>query len=98
MKNFYPWNVYQIRQTPFHKLNFFGIKYTSEQKLSKSLAVFDFESDCVQEETLRDTITITWIRNHVQISVSISSNLVEEPVFLCNSDPHRLVAPFTEDL
>ena len=28
------------------------------------------------------------------ISVSISSNLVEEPIFLCNSDPHHLVASF----
>ena len=30
----------------------------------------------------------------VPISVSISSNLVEEPIFLCNSDPHHLVASF----
>ena len=28
------------------------------------------------------------------MSVSISSNLVEEPSFLCNSDPHHLVASF----
>ena len=30
----------------------------------------------------------------VPISVSISSNLVEEPIFLCNSDPDLLVASF----
>ena len=30
----------------------------------------------------------------VPISVSISSNLVEEPILLCNSDPHHLVASF----
>ena len=28
------------------------------------------------------------------MSVSISSNLVEEPIFLCNSGPHHLIASF----
>ena len=94
VKNVYPRNVYQIRETLFDKLDSFGINYTSEQKLFKNLAIFDFESICVQEETLRDTITTTWIGKHVPISVSISSNFVEEPIFLCNSDPHHLVASF----
>ena len=31
---------------------------------------------------------------HNPISVSISSNLVKEPFFLCNSDPHHLVTSF----
>ena len=94
VKNVYPLNVYQIRKTLFDKLDSFGIKYTSEQKLFKNLAIFDFESICVQEETLRDTSTTTWIEKHVPVSVSISSNLVKEPIFFCNSDPHHLVAPF----
>ena len=76
VKNVYPRNVYQI----FDKLDSFGIKYTSQQKLFKNLAIFDFESICVQEE--EDTKTTTWIGKHVPISVSISSNLVEETVFL----------------
>ena len=95
VKNVYPKNVYQIRETLFDKLDSFGIKYTSEQKLFKNLAIFDFESICVQEETFRDTNATTWIGKYVSISVSISSNLVEEPVFICNSDPHHLVASFT---
>ena len=45
-------------------------------------------------ETFRDTNTTICIGTHVPISVSISSNLVEELIFLCNSDPHRLVASF----
>ena len=94
MKNVYPRNVYQIRETLFDNLDYFGIKYTSERKLFKNLAIFDFESICVQEETFRDTITTTWIGKHVPISVSFSSNLVDEPTFLCNSDPHHLVASF----
>ena len=94
VKNIYPRSVYQIRKTLFDKLDSFGTRYTSEQKLFENLAIFDFESICVQEETFRDTNTTTWIQKHVPISVSISSNLVEEPVFLCNSDPHHLVASF----
>ena len=83
-----------IRETLFDKLDYFGIKYTSEQKLFKNLAIFDFESIYVQEETFRNTIRTTWIWKHVPISVSISSNLVEGPIFLCNSDHHHLVASF----
>ena len=56
--------------------------------------MFNFESTCVQEESYDDTKTTTWIGKHVPISVSISSNLLEEPIFICNSDPHHLVAFF----
>ena len=87
----YPRNVHQMRGTLFDKLGSFGIEYTSEQKLSKKLAIIDFESICVQEETFRDTNTTTWIRKHVPISVSFSSNIVEGPIFICNSDLHNLV-------
>ena len=75
VKNVYPRNVYQIRETVFDKLESFGIKYTSEQKLFRKLARFDFESICVQNETFRDTNTTTWIGKHVPISAFFSSNL-----------------------
>ena len=91
-------NVYQIRETLFDKLDSFGIKYTSQQKLFKNLTIFDSESICVQEESLKDKKTTTWIGKHVPISVSISSNLVEEPIFLYNSDPHHLVLSFIGNL
>ena len=94
VKNVFPRNVYQIREILFDKIDSFGINYTSEQKLFKNLAIFDFESIWVQEEAFRGTITTTWIGKQVPISVSISSNFVEEPIFLCNSDPHPLVASF----
>ena len=77
VKNVYPRNVYQIRETLFDKLDSFGIKYTSEQKLFRNLAISDFELICVQEETFRDTNTTTWIWKHVSISASISSKLGE---------------------
>ena len=93
-ENVYPRNVYQVRETLFDKVDSFGIKYTSEQKFFENLAIFDFESICVQKKTFRGTNTTTWIVKHVPISISISSNLAEEPNFICNSDPHHLVASF----
>ena len=94
VKNVYPRIVYQIRESLFDNLDSFGIRYTSEQKLFKKFAIFDFESICVQKQSLRDTNITIWIGKHVPISVSISSNIVEEPIFICNSDPYHLVASF----
>ena len=94
VKNVYPRNVYQIRKTLFDKLDSFGMKYTREQKLFQKLAILEFESICVQKETSRDTNTTTWIGKRVPISVSISSNLLEEPIFFFNSEYHHLVASF----
>ena len=50
--------------------------------LFKNLAVFDFESICVKEETYKETETTKRIGKHVPISVSISSNPILEPIFL----------------
>ena len=49
VKNVYPRNVYQIRETFFDKLDSFSIRYTSEQKVFKNLAMFDSESICVEK-------------------------------------------------
>ena len=94
MKIVYPKNVYQIPENLFEKLDSFGIEYTNEQTLFKNLALFDFGSICVQEESFKDTDTTNWIGKHIPNSVSISSNLVKGPIFLCNSDPHHLVTSF----
>ena len=94
MKNVYPKNVYETQETLFDKLDSFGIEYTHEQTLFKNLAIFDFESICVQEESFKDTHTTKWMGKHIPISVSISSTLLKEPIFLCNSDPHHLVTSF----
>ena len=94
VKNVYPKNVYQTQETLFDKLDSFGSGYTNERTLFKNLAIFDFESICVQEESFKDTDTTKWIGKQIPISVSISSNLVKEPIFLCNSDPRHLVTSF----
>ena len=74
VKHIYPKNVYEVRETLFEKLDAFNIPYKSEEKLFKNLAIFDFESICVVEDSYKQTETTTWIGKHVPISVSISSN------------------------
>ena len=59
------------------------------------MAFFDFESICVKEaNSSEQTETTTWIGKHVPISVSISSNLIQEPIFLCNANLHHLILSF----
>ena len=64
----------------------------------ENLAVFDLESFCVEDETYRETETTKWIGKHVLISVSVSSNLILEPIFLCKSDRRHLVSCFISAL
>ena len=95
VKHIHPKNVYELRETLFEKLDAFNIKYRSEQKLFKNLAMFDFESICVKEaNSYKQTDTTTWIGKLVPMSVSISSNLFPEPIVLCNSNPHHLNSSF----
>ena len=82
----------------FDKLDGFGIWYEEDQKLFKYLAVFDFESICVSSIELKDTNINIWIGKHEPISVSISSNLLQEPNFLCNRDPKTMIVSFFEAL
>ena len=96
VKHIYPKNAYQLRETLFDKLDSFSIQYTDDQKLFNKLAVFDLESICIPVEKFKNTETTTWIGKHVPISVSISSNLKAEPLFLCNSNPRDLVESFID--
>ena len=96
VKHIYPKNVYQLRETLFDKLDSFDIQYTEDRKLFNNLAVFDFESICIPEEKFKNTETTTWIGKHVPISVSISSNLIAEPLFLFISNPRDLFESFID--
>ena len=98
IQHIYPKSIYTLRETLFDKLDGFGIGYEEEQKLFKNLAVFDFESICVPSNELKDTNTTIWIGKHEPISVSISSNLLQETIFLCNRDPKTLIVSFVEAL
>ena len=98
IQHVYPKSVYTFRETLFDKLDGFGVRYEEDQKLFINLAVFDFEPICVPSNELKDTNTTTWIGKHEPISVSISSNLLQEPIFLCNIDPKTLIVSFVEAL
>ena len=70
----------------------------------KKLAIFDFESEELKElkdtktEELKDTNTTIRIGKREPISVSISSNLIEEPAFLCDKDNRTLIVSFVDAL
>ena len=81
-RHVYPENSYTLRETIFEKLDGFNIPYTEDQKLISNDAVFDLGSICVPTEEVKATETTTWIGKHVPISVSISSNLQDDLVFL----------------
>ena len=94
VKHIYSKKVYQLTETLFEKLDSFNFLYREDRKLFKSSVFFDFESICVKEETYKETETTEWIGKHVPISVSFLSNLLSETIFLCISDPQRLVFSF----
>ena len=94
VKQIYPKNVYELRERLFEKLDAFNIPYRNEQKLFKNLAIIEFESICVKKDSYKQTESTTWIGKHVPISVSISSNLIPEPIFLWNANPHHHISSF----
>ena len=98
VKHIYPKNVYELRETLFEKLEEFSLPVSEDNKLFNNLAFFDFESICVPTEELKEKQTTTWIGKHVPISVSISLNLIDEPIFLYNKDPQNLIIDFVSNL
>ena len=98
MRHIYHKNAYTLRETIFENLDGFNIPYTENQKLFSNVVVFDFESICVPTEELKATKTTTWIGKHVPISILISSNLQDAPIFLCEKDPELLIIAFVSSL
>ena len=54
--------------------------------------------NCFPTEDLKETQTTTWIGKLVPILVYISSNLINEPIFLYNKDPQNLIIDFVSNL
>ena len=98
VKHIYPKNVYEFRETLFEKLEGLNLPVSEDNNLFKNLAIFHFESICVRTEELKETQTTTWIGKHVPILVSISSNLIDEPILLYNKDPQNLIIDFVSKL
>ena len=93
VRHIHPKNVCTIRETLFEKWEGFNIPVSKDNTLFNNLANIDFESICVPSDELKATQT-TWIGKHVPISVSISSNLIDEPIFLSDKDPQKLIIDF----
>ena len=49
----------------------------------------------MSRKTYKQTENTTWIGNHVPLSVSISSNLITEPIFLCNANLYHRISFIT---
>ena len=98
MKNIYPRGVYSLRETLFEKLDNFSITCPEDYTLFRNFVVFDFEAICVQSVEANNTLTTSWIGTHVPVLVSISSNLLDEPVFLCENDPNHLIISYVAQL
>ena len=81
VRHIYPKNVHTLRETLFEKFEGFNIPVSKDNTLFNNLAIFDFESIFVPSDELKATQTTTWIGKHVPISVSISSNLIDEQIF-----------------
>ena len=94
LKNIYSKYVYELTKTLLEKLDAFNISYRNEQKVFKNLAIFDFESICVKDDSFKQTETTTWIGKHLPTSVSVSSNLIPEPILRRNANLHRLISSF----
>ena len=87
VEHVFPKNGYQEQETLIDKSDSFNIPYFDDQKLFKNTAMFDFESICEQKDKFCDTDTTIWTGKHVPISASASSKLIEQPIFLCPSNP-----------
>ena len=91
MRHIYLKNVYTLRETLFEKLEGFNVPVPKDSTLLNNQAIFNFESICVPSDELKATQTTIWIGKHVRVSVSTSSNLIDEPIFLYNKDPQKLI-------
>ena len=94
----YPTGAYQLSETIFERLEDVNIIVPQDLRLFSNLIVFHFESITVPDSTLKNTELTSWIGKRVPISVSISSNLISEPIFICNEDPLQLIRDFVSSL
>ena len=101
VKHVYPGGVYELKRTIFDELDEIGIQVPPKDRLFQNLAIFDFESICqpnTNDNVLKNTTTTTWVGKHVPISVSISSNMIDGTIFVCNNNPMILVEQFCAEL
>ena len=102
-RNKYPSSAYLLKEMVFIKISKFDITVLENIRMFDNFAVFDFESICVAENNSTDTSSAenfptAWVGRHEPISVSISSNLIEKSIFICESEPRKLVEQIEDAL
>ena len=85
VRNINPETGYQLRELLFDKLRAFDNEI-AEDKTPNNSSVFDIESICVKDSSPIDTETTTWVDKHEPISVFVTSNLLQEPISICDMD------------
>ena len=98
VKHIFPKNFYQLRETLSDKLDTFDIPYTDEQKLFRIMAIFDFQSLFVHVGESKVAEIATWIGKQIPLSISISSNLVEDLIFIYEVNLRDLVSSSNDTL
>ena len=86
----------ELREKLLDSLDAFNIPYRDEQKSSRTwqcLILSRFELKRTHTR-YKETDTTKCIGKHVAISASLSSILIQEPFFLCHTNPHHLVSSF----
>jgi hypothetical protein len=95
----YPGGFYKPFESIFEQLDAFGIHVPEDQRTFPWFACFDFEAllKPVNEST---TGNLTWVQQHVPISVSICSNVegFTEPLCIVEPDQDKLVEAMVASL
>ena len=94
VKHIYPSDVHELRKTLFQKQDEINILFTDEQNTFKNLENLIFESICVRKDSYKETESTKWVGRHMPMSVSVSLNLIQEPLFPGNTNPHNLISSF----
>ena len=77
-------------------MDVFIIEYIKEKTLFQNVAILEFESICIPSGELTTTKLVNWIGKLEPISVSISFNSLDKPIFLRVKDPQFLVQLLVE--
>ena len=94
VKHIYPENVYELRETLFENLHAFNIPYRFDQKTVQELGTFWLGVHLCRGRLIQANCKYNADQEACTYQVSISCNLIPEPIFLCDANPHHLILSF----
>ena len=81
-KNIYPKKIYRLPEALLDELGASVIEIAGEKMLLNNLAVPNFFKCCMKRYSLIDTEASTFLGEHEPIVVYVTSNLLQEPIFI----------------